>query len=223
MALELMTPILCKEDGLPPLQFEKEINSHHHRYPRTLVLIGALMTIPAERFRSYLFLLAQQGLDSRLRAKVDLSGIVQQTLLEAHQDWHQVAEKANNEQAAWIRRILVHNLTDEARKWMTAARNVDLERSLEQSSTNLAGLLQGTPSTPSMKVVQNEDLTRMADALLRLPEEQRLAVEMHHLRGIPLAQIAEKMKRSKGAVAALLYRAMQQLRSIVASTEEPTQ
>jgi RNA polymerase sigma-70 factor, ECF subfamily len=184
--------------------------------------LGALMSIPAERFRSYLFLLAQQGLDSRLRAKVDLSGIVQQTLLEAHQDWQQVAEKATNEQAAWIRRILVHNLTDEARKWMTAARNVDVERSLEHSSANLAGLLQGTPSTPSMKAVQNEDLTRMADALLRLPEEQRLAVEMHHLRGIPLAQIAEKMKRSKGAVAALLYRAMQQLRSIVASTEEPT-
>ncbi|HMP18101.1 MAG TPA: hypothetical protein PKD72_13840 [Gemmatales bacterium] len=49
------------------------------------------MTIPAERFRSYLFRLAQQGLDENLRAKVELSGIVQQTLLEAHQAWKEVA------------------------------------------------------------------------------------------------------------------------------------
>ncbi|HQR08273.1 MAG TPA: sigma-70 family RNA polymerase sigma factor [Gemmatales bacterium] len=175
------------------------------------------MTIPAERYRSYLFLLAKQGLDARLRAKVDLSGIVQQTLLEAHQDWEIVADKGTQEQAAWIRRILIHNLTDEARKWMAAARNVDLERSMEQSSTNLAGMLAAQPSSPSMKAIQNEDLARMADALLTLPDEQRQAVEMHHLRGIPLAEIALEMKRSKSAVAALLYRAMQQLRSIVAS------
>lgn len=174
------------------------------------------MTIPAERYRSYLFLLAKQGLDARLRAKVDLSGIVQRTVLEAHQEWEKVAEKGTQEQAAWIRHILIHNLTDEARKWMAAARNVDLERSLEQSSANLAGLLAAPPSSPSMKAIQNEDLARMADALLTLPDDQRQAVEMHHLRGIPLAEIAQEMNRSKSAVAALLYRAMQQLRILVA-------
>lgn len=178
------------------------------------------MKSPAERFRSYLFLLAQQGLDNRLRAKVDLSGIVQQTLLEAHQAWSDVADKQTHEQAGWIRRILLNNLTDEARKWMAAARNVDLERSLEHSSVRLAGLLVATPSTPSMKVVQNEDLARMADALLSLPDDQRQAVEMHHLRGLPLAQVAEELNRSKGAVAALLYRGMQQLRAIISKTEE---
>lgn len=178
------------------------------------------MNIPAERFRSYLILLAQQGLDARLQAKVDLSGIVQQTLLEAHQSWGEVADKATNEQAAWLRRILQNNLTDEARKWMTAARNVGLERSLEHSSIRLAGLLAAPPSSPSMKASQNEDLARMADALLKLADEQRQAIEMHHLRGMPLSEVAETMQRSKGAVAALLYRAMQQLRTAVATTEE---
>lgn len=179
------------------------------------------MTIPAERFRSYLHLLAQQGLDVRLQAKVDLSGVVQQTIIEAHQQWTSMAEKATGEQAAWLRRILVNNLTDEARKWMTAARNVDLERSIDRSSANLAGLLGGPASSPSMKVMQNEDLARMADALLNLPDEQRQAIEMHHLRGIPLAEIALEMNRSKGAVAALLYRAMQQLRSCMTANEKP--
>lgn len=179
------------------------------------------MTSPAERFRSYLFLLAQQGLDQKLRAKVDLSGIVQQTLLEAHQAWNEVAEQPTDRQAAWIRRILLHNLTDEARKWLTAARNVDLERALDQSSSQFTGLLAATHSTPSLQLQNQEDLARMADALLALPDDQRQAMEMHHLRGMPLADVALALKRSKGAVAALLYRGMQQLRAVIASHEEP--
>jgi RNA polymerase sigma-70 factor (ECF subfamily) len=178
------------------------------------------MTIPAERFRSYLYLLAQSGLDRNLRAKVDLSGIVQQTLLEAHQAWSSVAEESTERQAAWIRRILQHNLTDEARRWLAAARNVDLERAIERSSLGLASLLVSAQSSPSQQVQRQEELIRMADALLGLPEDQKRAVELHHLQGKPLAEVAQVLNRSKSAVAALLYRALQRLRQELTLNED---
>ena len=37
-----------------------------------------------ERFRAYLTLLSRAEIDPRLQGKIDLSGVVQQTLLEAH-------------------------------------------------------------------------------------------------------------------------------------------
>src|SRR5215831_7135061 len=86
-----------------------------------------------DRFREYLSLLARLQLDPRLQGKVDLSGIVQQTLLEAFQAWGRIARLSADEKAAWLRQALTHNLVDEVRKLTTATRNVKLEQSLERS------------------------------------------------------------------------------------------
>jgi RNA polymerase sigma-70 factor (ECF subfamily) len=175
-----------------------------------------------ERFREYLRLLARLQMDPRFQGKIDLSGVVQQTLLEAHQAAEQLRPLSDAQKAGWLRRALANNLTDEVRKLGRAARDVKLERSLEaaleSSSSRLEAWLATEQSSPSEQAVRNEQLLRLADALAALPDDQRTAVEMHHLQGRPLAEIAGQLRRSRGAVGALLLRAMKKLRQLL---EEP--
>jgi RNA polymerase sigma-70 factor (ECF subfamily) len=172
-----------------------------------------------ERFRAYLSLLARLHLDPRLRGKVDLSGVVQQTLLEAYRAREQLATMSAAQQAAWLRRALANNLIDEVRKLSTAARDVSVEISLEEalaeSSTRLEACLASEESSPTEQAMRNEQQLRLAEALDRLPEDQRRAVEMHHLQGLPVAEVAREMGRSDGAVGALLVRGLKKLRELL--------
>jgi RNA polymerase sigma-70 factor (ECF subfamily) len=54
---------------------------------------------------------------------------------------------------------------------------------------------------------------RLANAIARLPESQRRAVEMHHLQGRSLAEIAETLGTTKPAIAGLLHRGLKALRN----------
>jgi RNA polymerase sigma-70 factor (ECF subfamily) len=176
-----------------------------------------------ERFRDYLSLLARLQLDARLQGKVDLSGVVQETLLAAHTAGERFRELGEDEKVAWLRRALVNKLIDEVRKLRRASRDVNLERSLEQaveeSSARLANWLATEDSSPLQRVLRNERLLALAEALAELPEDQRQAVELHHLKGHPLAEVADQMGRSKGAVAQLIFRGLKKLRVLLADKE----
>jgi RNA polymerase sigma-70 factor (ECF subfamily) len=106
-----------------------------------------------ERYRDYLGLLSRLQLAPGLQAKVDLSGVVQQTLLEAHQSLAKSPDRPEALKAAWLRQILANNLRDEIRKRSTAARDLDRERSLEaalaESSSRLGLWLVASQSSPS--------------------------------------------------------------------------
>lgn len=169
-----------------------------------------------EGFRQYLKLLGQLQLDPRLQSKIDLSGVVQQTLLEAHQAWRQVQEQGLAQKTAWLRRILANNLADEIRKFGAAkrdiARELSLEAALEQSSMRLEMWLTSDQSSPSQAVERQEQAVRLAEALAQLPDAQREALVLQHWHGWTLAQIAQQLGRSPAAVAGLLKRGLQRLR-----------
>lgn len=170
-----------------------------------------------EKYRRYLAFLARIHVDPRLYAKVDLSGIVQQTLLEAHQDQSHWNSLPSGHKMAFLRRVLAHNVQDEIRKLTAGKRDVRREKSLEQafenSSQRLMNWVADDASSPSLKMNKAQQALELAAALDRLPEAQREALVLQHWEGKSLAEIASHMKRTPAAIAGLLKRGLQGLRA----------
>jgi RNA polymerase sigma-70 factor (ECF subfamily) len=169
-----------------------------------------------DRFRTYLRRLGRFRLHGTPDHHVDLSGVIQLTLLEAHRAGERFPRKAEAEQTAWLRTAFDHNLADALRRARARVRDVSRERSLEEflgeTSTPAAGWLAADQSSPSQRVTRTEDLVRLAAALEALPEDQRRAVELHHLQGLTVAEVAGRMGRTKESVAGLLFRGLKWLR-----------
>jgi RNA polymerase sigma-70 factor (ECF subfamily) len=175
------------------------------------------------RFRDYLLLLARAQLGDRLRGKLDPSDVVQQTLLEAHEKLAQFRGCTETELAAWLRRMLAWSVTDAVRSLGRAKRDVARERSLEaaleQSSSRLEVWLAAEQFSPSQQAVRHEQEARLSEALATLPDAQRDALVLRHLKGWSLAEISQHMGRSPAAVAGLLKWGASQLRLVLGAKE----
>jgi RNA polymerase sigma-70 factor, ECF subfamily len=178
-----------------------------------------LDTRQLEQHRDYLRLLARLQLNPRLRGKFDPSDAVQQTLLKAHENVGQFRGQGDGELLAWLRRILANTMADALRQFgrdkRDVAREVSLEAAIEDSARSCQALLAAPPSSPSQQAMRHEDLLRLARALEELPEDQRAVVELHHLQGRSVADIAGDLGRTEAAVAGLLRRGIKKLRSLL--------
>lgn len=171
-----------------------------------------------ERYRNLLRMLASLGCSESLQSKIDLSGVVNQTLYEAcvdKADWQSWEEHQITE---WLGRILSNNLKDEINKFKTKGREISREvpiHKFDESATGIEAWLASQGSTPSQRAGKNEELIRLADALARLPPRNRRVVELHHLGQLSIDQTAEMLNETRQSVVGLLYRGMIQLRKIM--------
>jgi RNA polymerase sigma-70 factor (ECF subfamily) len=172
-----------------------------------------------DSYRDYLRLLARLQLPPLMRAKLDPSDVVQQTLLKAHQKLEQFQGQSDAELAAWLRRILLNQLKEGLRSFGTAARDVAQERSLQQgieeSSVRLEAWLAAEQSSPSDQAIRQEELMRLSAALATLPDDQRTVLELHHLQSWSIEAIGASLGRSKAAVGGLMRRGMKRLRELM--------
>jgi RNA polymerase sigma-70 factor, ECF subfamily len=170
------------------------------------------------RYRSALLLLARVQLARQQCGDIEPSDLVQQTMLEAHRDRQHCAGQTEEEQFAWLRKILRHTLLDAFDRVRAGKRAVSrqaLEADLTQSFVGLDELLVAPDTSPTERAMRNEQLARLSEALERLPPQQREAVLLKPSAGLTLKEISDRLGCSPAATAGLLFRGRQRLQEML--------
>ncbi len=173
-----------------------------------------------ESYRAYMVVLARLQIGKRLRGKVDASDVAQEAVLGAFRDFPQFRGTTEKELLAWLRGNLASLLANLVRHYQgTQARDVRLERQLavelDQSSQALDLGLVAAGSSPSQQAVRREQSALLAEALGRLPEDQRELLILRHLEGLTFPEVAERMGRTVDSVKKQWPRALAALRRLM--------
>ncbi len=169
-----------------------------------------------EQFRDVLRVDARRRMGTMLNPRIAVSDVVQQTLIEAHQSFQQIAGAKQGELQAWLRLILTCNITNAVRDHLyVKKRSLNRERSITQSDSVLwrDGSLPSDNNTPSLEACRIEESLLLLEQLDKLPVDQSAAVRMRYLECRSIGEIAIELGRSKTAAAGLVKRGMEKLRN----------
>jgi len=177
-----------------------------------------------EHCRNYLGIVARAQVESWLRAKVDASDLVQQTLLEAYRDFPQFRGTTEAEWLAWLRRILAHNAANFVRRYKgtdkrQARREVALAGPGDGSAARGAAEPADRGESPSQQLLRKERELLLADALDRLAPDHREVIMLRNLQRLSFQEVADRLGRSRPAAQMLWMRAVQKLQEVLSEMD----
>ena len=120
---------------------------------------------------------------------------VQHAFVKAHLLWRSIMHY--DDPVGWIRRVAINRLKDERRS--DARKRRTFER------------LAAEPQ-PSIGTPQTDDVSEL---LAGLPRQQRLALALYYIDGLPVSEIADTLSISEGAVKFHLHQGRNSLRGRV--------
>ena len=174
--------------------------------------------------RGYLGFVAGAQVESWLRAKVDASDVVQETMLEAHRDFDRFEGKSEQEWLGWLRKILAHNVADFVRHYRGTAkrqarREVPFRHPADTGAARGAPEPAGGGATPSQEFLRLDNELRVAAALEGLPADYQEVIVLRNLQRLSFNEVAQRMDRSRPAVQMLWMRAIRKLQEEMMSDE----
>jgi RNA polymerase sigma-70 factor (ECF subfamily) len=160
-------------------------------------------------------------MDRRLAARVDPSDVVLEALADADRKLSDYLQRRPLPFYPWLRRLAWERLVKLHRRHIRAGiRSVCREDGglpglPDESALELARRLIAPGSSPSERVVRDEERGRVQAALARLSEVDREVLVMPYLEGLPNAEIGAALGLSEGAVKMRHLRALERLRGLL--------
>jgi RNA polymerase sigma-70 factor (ECF subfamily) len=165
-------------------------------------------------------------MDRRLAARVDPSDVVQEVLAEANRKLDRYLHEKPLPFHAWLRSLAWEHLTALHRRHVRARRRSVLREEPgvlnlpDESAAELAARLVTSATSPTQQALRQELRQRVRLALGRLSARDREVLVLRNLEQLSVADTAEVMGVSEGAVKVRHLRALERLRAILEGGEQ---
>ena len=165
------------------------------------------------KYRPRLAVLIHYKLSAELRERVEVDDILQEVFLAAASEMAKFTYRSPGSFMAWLARIADHVIIDTARfEGRQKRRAAEMLRF--RSESNPDGADPATSTTPSRLFAEKEAVRLLLERLNALPEDYRRVILLAKVEGFSTAEMAERLGKSREAVALLLHRAIQRLRQL---------
>jgi RNA polymerase sigma-70 factor (ECF subfamily) len=172
------------------------------------------------RHRKRLVKMVAVRLDRGVAARLDPSDVVQEALAEAAQHLDEFLRTRPVPYYAWLRQFAWERLVKLHRHHIRSKkRSVTREEAwsmpLPEDSVLRLARLVASGASPSQALIRNELRERLRAALDELAPHDREILVMRNLEQLPIAEIAEVLGLTEGAVKVRHLRALRRLRAIL--------
>lgn len=156
-------------------------------------------------------------LDASLRARASPEDILQEAYLQVFRQIGRFEPRGPGSFFGWVATIVDHKVIDAQRAAHRVQRDVAREQpppgpGRTESYWNLLDQVYEDSVTPSRIVRRDEAIGALLACVSDLDEPHRQVIELRFLAGLPLAEVAQRLGRTEGAVVALTQRALKALR-----------
>jgi RNA polymerase sigma-70 factor, ECF subfamily len=168
-----------------------------------------------ERNRRRLSVLIHYKLGIDKRRPENVEEVLQEVFFAAFQDLSKFEYRSPGSFFRWLARIADHVITDGARFHNRQKRRAEMLRL--RSDSYPQGVDPADTKTPSRVLAQQAALDELLAKLNALPEQYREVILLAKIEGLSTQEIAERLGKSREAVALLLHRAIQRFRESTGS------
>jgi RNA polymerase sigma-70 factor (ECF subfamily) len=170
-----------------------------------------------EQYMDTLTRFAERRMSPVVRRRVSAADVVQEAQIVAMRRIRDFEDRGDDAFRRWLLRIVRLKTSEAVRRHVGVARR-DARRELTRGRRTDTGQHRGANATPSQVAIGHELREKLDGALMELPPHYRDVFRMARLEGMTLAEIAERIGKSREAVKKMYARAIRRLHEALAAT-----
>ena len=164
-----------------------------------------------ESFRPALMEMADQKLGRRLRRRMSLSDLVQDTMMTAGKQFESFDGNTSNEFKNWLRELFHSRLVDGLRRHQVAEKR---RQELEDDKVSVSAIADPSPS-PSTIAALHQDANILMQSLRQLPLDYQKIIHLRYLQNRTFEEISTELEMPLSTVWHRFHEAVEALQLLV--------